>query len=150
MPELGMKIPLRRVGNSLGVILPKSTLMSWGLQEGDFLELTGRGIRPPLRLPLHQMLDEHKRKLAAAVVSRFPPALIRAQSLANLHRWKINDAWVPAYEEWQRIMERGSDGELFAAMLGHDEHANQLRQSAPYVGLLPRDEVRKLNEEATA
>jgi hypothetical protein len=35
-------------------------------------------------------------------------------------------------------------------MLGRDERANRLRQSPPYVGLLPREEVRKLNEEAAA
>jgi hypothetical protein len=29
-----------------------------------------------------------------------------------------------------------------------DESAVKLRQSAPFVGLLPREEVRKLNEEA--
>jgi antitoxin component of MazEF toxin-antitoxin module len=146
-----MKVVIRRVGNSLGVLLPKPTLAAWRLGEGDFLELTERGLRPALRLRTsHEVMDEHKRNLAAAVVSRFEPKLIRAQSLANLHRWKKNGAWVPAYDEWKRIMEHGSDGELFAAMLGRDEHSNQLRQSAPYVGLLPREEVRKLNEEAAA
>jgi antitoxin component of MazEF toxin-antitoxin module len=30
-----MKIPLRRIGNSLGVILPKATLDAWGMGEGD-------------------------------------------------------------------------------------------------------------------
>ena len=32
-----VKIAIRRVGNSLGVILPKFALDSWGLGEGDFL-----------------------------------------------------------------------------------------------------------------
>jgi hypothetical protein len=35
-------------------------------------------------------------------------------------------------------------------MLGHDERANRLRQSPPCVGLLPREQVQKLNEEAAA
>ena len=34
------------------------------------------------------------------------------------------------------------------AMLGRDENAVRLRQSAPFVGLLPKEQVRKLNEEA--
>jgi hypothetical protein len=55
---------------------------------------------------------------------------------------------VSAYDEWQQLLEHGTDGELFAIMLGRDEHANRMRQSAPYVGMLPREEVRKLNEEA--
>ena len=145
-----MKLVLRRIGNSLGVILPKRVLDAWKLGEGDALELTERGIVPPARPPLTQeRLDELKRSLALAVVRRFTPREIRAQSLANLHRWKSRGAWVSAYDEWQELIERGDDGALFAAMLGHDERANRLRQSPPYVGLLPRDEVRKLNEEAT-
>jgi hypothetical protein len=95
-------------------------------------------------------LDELKRDLALAIVRRFTPREIRAQSLANLHRWKRQGAWVSAYDEWQDLIERGDDGELFAAMLGHDERANRLRQSPPYVGLLPREEVKRLNEEAAA
>ena len=142
---------IRRIGNSLGIILPKASLARWNVGEGGYLELTDRAIRPlSRRLSAHEILDEHKRKLAAAVAARFPSALIRAQSLANLHRWKQNGAWVSAYDEWQRILEHGSDGELFTAMLGRDEQSTRLRQSAPYVGLLPREEVRRLNEEAAA
>jgi len=143
-----MKIEIRRVGNSLGVILPKFTLDSWGLGEGDYLELTSRSIRPRAVSFSVEILDEHKRKLAAAVVSRFTPKLIRAHSLANLHRWQKNGVWVSAYYEWQDIMENSNDGALFAVMLGREEYANRLRQSPPYVGLLPREEVKKLNEEA--
>lgn len=146
-----MKLTLRRVGNSLGVILPKSVLRSWGLEEGDTLELTESGIHPPSRAGLSQQaLDELKRDLALAMVRRFTPREIRAQSLANLHRWKQQGMWVSAYDEWRELIERGDDGELYAAMLGRDERANRLRQSPPYVGLLPREEVRKLNEKATA
>lgn len=36
------------------------------------------------------------------------------------------------------------------SMLGRDERSNRLRQSPPYVGMLPREEVRRLNEEAAA
>jgi antitoxin component of MazEF toxin-antitoxin module len=146
-----MKLTIRRVGNSLGVILPKSVLDTWGLGEGDALELTERGIRPPSHPGFsHEALDELKRSLALAVVRRHTPQEIRAKSLANLHRWKSRGTWVSAYDEWQELIERGDDGELFAAMLGRDERANRLRQSPPYVGLLPREEVRKLNEEAAA
>jgi antitoxin component of MazEF toxin-antitoxin module len=146
-----MKLTIRRIGNSLGVIVPKSALDAWGLGEGDPLELTSHGIGPlKARRSAHDALDEHKRKLAAAVATRFPANAIRAHSLANLHRWKTAGAWVSAYDEWAHILRSGDDGALFAAMLGRDEHSNQLRQSPPYVGLLPRDEVAKLNEEAAA
>jgi hypothetical protein len=45
-------------------------------------------------------------------------------------------------------MEHADDGELFAVLLGRDERSNRLRQSPPYVGLLPREQVERLNEEA--
>jgi len=117
--------------------------------EGDHLELTERGIRPPVRGGLsHQALDELKRSIALAVVREFTPREIRAQILANLHRWKNQGTWGPAYDEWQNIAQSEDDGELFSVMLGRDENAVRLRQSMPFVGLLPQEEVRKLHEEA--
>ena len=147
-----MKLTIRRIGNSLGIIIPKRTLEAWGVREGDQLEVTERSIRPLAtgRRSLHEALDEHKRNLAVAVAARFTANQIRAHGLANLHRWKKTGAWVSAYAEWQQILEGGDDGELFAALLGRDEWSNRLRQSPPYVGMLPRDEVRRLNEEAAA
>ena len=146
--NIAMKLTVRRVGNSLGVILPKSMLDTWGVGEGDQLELTERGIRPtPCGGISHKALDEHKLRLAAAVASGFTANHIRAHSLANLYRWKAKGTWGPAYDEWQQLLENAVDGELFAALLGRDERSNQLRQSPPYVGLLPRQEVEKLNEE---
>ena len=143
-----MRLAIRRIGNSLGVIVPRSALAAWGVGEGDSLELTEHGVRPSRSSrSAHQQLDELKRLLALAVVRQFTPREIRAQSLANLHRWKKQESWVSAYDEWEAILVEGSDGELFAAMLGRDEDSNRLRQSPPYVGLLSRDEVRRLNEE---
>jgi antitoxin component of MazEF toxin-antitoxin module len=145
-----MKLKLRRIGNSLGVIVPKEALQNWGVGEGDYLELGQRGIRPVSKSGvLQSVLDDLKRKLASEVVSRFTPNLIRAHGLANLSRWRKNGVWGPVYTEWQEILESASDGDLFAAMLGRDESSNRLRQSPPYVGLLPREVVRRLNEEAT-
>jgi hypothetical protein len=144
-----MKLTVRRIGNSLGVILPKSALDKWGVGEGDQLKLMERCIRPLARGGFsHQALDEHKRRIALAVVGGFTPRQIRAQMLANLHRWKKQGAWVSAYDEWRAIAQSEDDGELFAAMLGRDDNAVRLRNSFPGVGLLPDDELRKLNEEA--
>ena len=145
-----MRLILRRIGTSLGITVPKTALQGWGIGEGDYLELNERGIRPIGKSAgSHEVLDELKRKLAAEVASRFTPNLIRAHSLGNLHRWRRNGVWGPVYGEWQALLEGANDGELFAAMLGRDEHSNRLRQSPPYVGLLPREIVRHLNEEAT-
>lgn len=97
----------------------------------------------------HEALDEVKRRLASAVVSRFPVSLIRSNSLANLDRWRAQGTWVPAYDEWKRIMREATDEDLIAVMLGTSERSVELRQSAPYVGLLPADEVKRINEEAS-
>lgn len=145
-----MRLTVRRIGNSLGVIIPKTSLAAWGISEGGELELTQRGIRPVERRAGQGVLDQLKRSIALEVVRRFSAAQIRAQILANLHRWKSNGSWVSAYDEWQAIAKSGSDGGLFAAMLGRDETAERLRQSMPFVGLLPKEEVRRLNEEAAA
>jgi antitoxin component of MazEF toxin-antitoxin module len=146
-----MKLIIRRIGNSLGVIIPKTALDAWGLGDGDALELTERGIQAGARRCLsHQALDELKRSIALAVVRQFTPREIRAQILANLHRWRGQGAWVSAYDEWQDIANRGDDGELFAAMLGRDDTATRLRQSMAFIGLLAQEEVRRLREEAAA
>lgn len=143
-----MKVRIRRVGNSLGVLIPKATLDEWGLGEGDMVDLERR--TRARRGGGRELLDELKRRLAVAVVSAFTANQIRAHSLANLHRWKQRGVWIGAYDEWRSILEHGSDGELFAAMLGQDERSIRLRQSPPYVGLLPRAEVERINEEASA
>jgi antitoxin component of MazEF toxin-antitoxin module len=146
-----MKLELRRIGNSLGIIVPKETLQNWGVREGDYLELGERSIRPVSKTGAsHAMLDELKRSLSLAVIRRCTPQEIRAQSLGNLYRWRNQGTWVSAYGEWAEILERGSDGELFAAMLGRDEQSNRLRQSMPYVGLLSQEEVKRIYEEAAA
>jgi antitoxin component of MazEF toxin-antitoxin module len=146
-----VKLEIRRIGNSLGVILPKATLTGWGVGEGDTLELRERSIRPvPRRGTSHQMLDDLKRSLSLAVVRRCTPQEIRGQSLANLYRWKKQGTWVSAYDEWTVLLQRGDDGELFAAMLGRDDHSTRLRQSMPYVGLLSQEEVKAIYEEAAA
>jgi antitoxin component of MazEF toxin-antitoxin module len=146
-----MKLELRRIGNSLGVIVPKQALQNWGLGEGDYLELGERGIRPVSNSgSTHEVLDELKRLLSVAVVRRCTPQEIRAQGLANLYRWKAQGTWASAYDEWTEILQKGNDGELFAAMLGRDDNSNRLRQSMPYVGLLPQEEVKRIYEKAAA
>jgi antitoxin component of MazEF toxin-antitoxin module len=146
-----MQIQIRRVGNSLGVILPKAVLAEWGVSEGDALEVTQRGIAPSGAKGRSQLLlDELKRSLSLAVVRDFSPREIRAQSLGNLYRWKSQGTWISAYDEWTEILQTGSDGELFNAMLGRDDNSNRLRQSMPYVGLLSQGEVEKIYEEAGA
>jgi hypothetical protein len=145
-----MKLTVRRIGNSLGVIIPRAALERWGVAEGDALELREDRIAPAASGLSKADLDELRLARAFAVVRQFSPREIRAKGLANLHRWKAKGAWTKAYEEWEAILADEDDGRLFAAMLGRDENAVRLRQSAPYVGLLPPDQVKAMNEKIAA
>ena len=146
--NIGMKILLRRIGNSLGVIVPKVVLDEWGLAAGDCLELSSHGIRPPTTRNRHDRLDEFKRSVALEVVRRSSVDEIRRRSRENLERWRANGVWCSAYDDWRKLIEGGDDGKLFAAMIGQDQEANRLRQSPPYMGILPHAVLEKLREEA--
>lgn len=145
-----MKVAIRRIGNSLGIIIPKAVLERWGLEEGDTLDVREDRIAPPSGGLSKGDLNELRWRRAMAVVKDFSPQEIRAKGLANLHRWKKNGVWIKAYEEWEEILRDPDDGRLFAVMLGRDEDSVRLRQSPPYVGLLPPETVRRMNEEAAS
>jgi antitoxin component of MazEF toxin-antitoxin module len=143
-----MEVTVRRIGNSLGIIIPRPILRQWGVGEGDRLAVTGVGIRPPpRRRNAQELLDELKLSSALEVVRRFTPEEIRRHSRKNLLRWKVSGVWSRACDEWRRIIEGGDDGELLKILVGRDERANRLRQSSPYVGMLPREVVRRLEQE---
>ena len=137
-----MKLTVRRIGNSLGVIVPKARLAAWGIAEGGELELTEQGIRPVSRQAGHEALDLLKFSIALEVVRRFSAAQIRAQILANLHRWKSGGSWVSAYDEWQSIASSRSDGALFSAMLSRDERSRKAAPVYAFRGLASREVVR--------
>lgn len=68
-----MEIRLRRVGNSLGVILPKGILDRYALQEGDDLEL----VAEEGKLTLHATDVNFQRQIATAriVMEKYKIAL---------------------------------------------------------------------------
>src|SRR5258706_15747304 len=98
-----MKAPLRRIGNSIGIIIPKPILDAWNMREGNALHVSVEGIFPGNRMAAHELLDEQKRKLAAAVAAGFTPRQIRPHSLANLHRCREPGAGVPPNDEWEML-----------------------------------------------
>lgn len=103
---------------------------------GDTCVQLGVGSRG--RPNAQSQLDRIKLESAQAVLRSVDMATLRRHSLANLKRWRQTGSWCSAFAEWATLMETGSDAEVVAAMTGSDEHANRLRQSAPYVGLLGR------------
>lgn len=146
-----MKLQVRKIGNSLGVIVPRALLDAWGVREGGMLEASNAGIWPAGRKAQgHTQLDELKRRISLEVLARHKPQVIRRRSLDNLDRWKSSGVWCSAYDEWRKILERGSDEALFGAMVGADERGNRLRQSPPYAGMLPSGVLERLREEIAA
>lgn len=97
----------------------------------------------------YHLLDQMKAALAAEVWRRFTLAQIRQKSIENLQRWRDQGTWGQAYEDWWAIVTINDEGPLRHAMLGQDERANQLRQSPPYVGLLPQDVVAQIRAAHT-
>src|SRR5258706_4670774 len=104
-----MKATLRRIGNSIGIIIPKTILDAWNMREGNALHVSVEGIFPGNRMAAHELLDEQKRKLAAAVAAGFTPRQIRAHSLANLHRWRESRGWVSADDQWEKHLASAPD-----------------------------------------
>ena len=146
-----MKLQRRKIGNSLGVIVPRALLDAWGVREGGMLEASNAGIWPAGRKNHgHAELDELKRRISLEALARHRPQDIRRRSLDNLARWKKSGAWCGAYDEWLGILERGSDAALYGTMLGADDRSNRLRQSPPYAGMLPREVLERLREEIAA
>ncbi len=141
------KIVIRRVGNSLGVLLPKDLIGLWGVGLGDSLEVNDEGIQPPSKKNRQLVLDDLKLMISMEVVSRFPVDKIRQKSLENLRRWKRGGVWGPAYEEWKSILASKDSELLIKTMIGRDDKSNRLRQSMPYTGLLPREVVEGLREK---
>ena len=144
-----MKIKIRRVGNSLGILLPKEVLLGWGLSEGDSLELGLNGIRPTQRTPRRKHeLGELSRSMGLAVIRQFTAREIRAQMRISLRERRQQYNWDANCAEWEILARSKDDGALFAAMLGRDERAINQRQYMPYIDLLSAAQQRAFREGA--
>ena len=104
----------------------------------------------PAPLNAHMALDSIKHKIACEVLATFSVAEIKARSRANIERWRSNGAGDAVYDEWCAIIDDLDDGKMIAAMVGLSDNSNRLRQSPPYVGMLPKSVVRQFNEEIAA
>jgi antitoxin component of MazEF toxin-antitoxin module len=144
-----VKLKIRRVGNSLGVLLPRDALLGWGLGEGDTLQLGLGGIRPVLPRPRRrETLDELSRAISLAVIRHFSSREIRAQMRASMQLRRQQHDWDELCDEWAALARGKDDGALFAAMLGRDERSVSRRQYLPYTDLLSAAQLRSLREGA--
>jgi DNA-binding MarR family transcriptional regulator len=156
---------LRGLAKAAGVDAANALRLLRRLERSGLCEAVNGRYRVPAGHPLRESLtelfaargsgaqarlDEIKRLIGVRLLERHSLEEIRRRALQNLGRWRAQQAWSPAYEEWQGLLEQGSDAMLRHVLVSRDPEANRLRQSMPYVGLLPRDEVRSLNEEVAA
>lgn len=103
--------------------------------------------RPRSARNAQEDLDTVKHRLSCAVLANFPLEEIRRQSIENIARWRANGVTGGAYDEWISIIHDPDDRMMIRAMVGLDEKSNQLRQSIPYVGMLPKAIAKALDEE---
>lgn len=87
----------------------------------------------------HDILDEIKRRRAAAVLGILSIENIRSLGLANIARWQHQGVYCSAFDEWKVLLTSGSDDEIKEMMTSTGQKANRLRQSPPYVGILNQE-----------
>ncbi len=71
------------------------------------------------------------------------PGEVIGKARENLRRWRETRGGIlpPALEEWERLLDRLPPDELNALLVAEDEEAVRLRQSSPFAGVLPPQEV---------
>lgn len=89
----------------------------------------------------HDVIDERSLALAQAIADRIDanPALL-AQAHDNMTRW---DYRVRGAREWRQIMKRPWT-EVRRIFLEDSEKGRELRQSAPFAGILPEGKRREI------
>lgn len=65
-----MEIKLRKIGNSVGVVLPKEALAHLGAKEGDSLELTP-GAAGKMHITGHQAAVSEQMLIAQSIMQRY-------------------------------------------------------------------------------
>lgn len=140
-----MRVKVRRIGNSKGMIIPIEILREWGVDVGDEVDISGTMITPLREVSKHELLDELRRRIALEVLSLYGLDEIRKKSLSNLSKWRSQGVWGKHYEIWLEVVH--DDDKLRRIMIGADDFSVQMRQSSPYVGLLPQERVLKLKQE---
>lgn len=71
---MNLELKLRKVGNSVGVVLPKEVLAHLKVDEGDTVSLT-EGPEGSLRMSPHKAEIAHQMEVAQDVMKRYRHAL---------------------------------------------------------------------------
>lgn len=98
-------------------------------------------MQPVGRDSVHERRDEERLRLHLEVAERLAedPSLID-DALANIERWEAARGPQPYYDEWRRILREESVERVIARMTAKGPEARRLRQSSPFVGIIPPKE----------
>jgi hypothetical protein len=90
----------------------------------------------------HARRDDEKLRLHRAIAQQLlrEPERVLGIAEANLRRWRERDEDTPYYEEWEDLLRTLGVQELAALIVSDSEEARRLRQSTPFVGVVPREE----------
>lgn len=90
----------------------------------------------------HTRRDDEKLRLHRAVARELlrDPERVLAIARTNLRRWRDRNTDAPYYEEWEDLLHTLSVQELAALIVRDSEEARRLRQSTPFVDVVPREE----------
>lgn len=90
----------------------------------------------------HRRRDDERLRLHRLIAQRLlrNPAETVAIARANLRRWRESMGPQPYYEEWENLLDTHTPQELASLISADDEQGRRLRQSTPFVGVVPRTE----------
>jgi hypothetical protein len=89
----------------------------------------------------HAWIDERSRALHAKIAEKLRrrPSLV-AVAHDNLERWERLRGPDPALDEWRTLLKATPFPELLRLLTEESEHADRLRQSSPFAGILTEPE----------
>lgn len=90
----------------------------------------------------HAKRDEERLQLHRVIARMLLEDPERVLSIArdNLRRWRLQDPDAPYYEEWDQLLRGSGAAELAELLVADSEDARRLRQSTPFVGVVPQEE----------
>jgi len=102
----------------------------------------------------HAFRERQSLALNSAVAARLEiaPQKVISRAKSTISRWKaIPGVWCKDLADWEVIIDRGDQDEIFKILTGSSQRCIQLRQSSPFsVQLSPKERVRIIHETTSA
>lgn len=139
-----MKVKVRHVGNSLGILIPSNICKEMEIDVGRNLFICDQGVSFK---NTHKRLDDFRRNIFIEILSMFDLFDIRTYGINKLEQWRDQGVWSTLHQQWMDVLNCGSDDQLRKTMLSNSDKSIELRQVSPFPGMLPKEIVEKLRGE---